>query len=261
MMKSQILCSRLFLGRFLLPLAAMALFAGALVCGQAARNPNPGILPINSTPYGMSYGEWGAAWWTWGLGIPGDQNPILDPDGSFCDSGQEGPVWFLAGTFGGDAVRTCTVPKGKALFFPIINWVYWAPEDLEFVQDVLAPHFGWDLTGLTEEEILRLGVNWNVDHTTILSLTIDGVEVNDPWQYRAESPAFSVILADFVADWGYEPGLREPNVADGYWFMIRPLTPGEHTIQFNSGAQFSVANGDPYDYEFEVQITYHLTVE
>lgn len=34
--------------------------------------------------------------------------------------GQHGSVWFLAGVFnsGAPTVRSCAVPKGKALFFP-----------------------------------------------------------------------------------------------------------------------------------------------
>ena len=227
----------------------------------AARNPNPGVLPAHSNPHGMSYGDWGAAWWTWALGIPKDQNPLFDTTGEFCHVGQEGPVWFLAGTFGGDATRTCTVPAGKALFFPILNNVYWAPEDLDFIKDELAPLLGWDLTGLTDDEILRLGVNWATDHATALSATIDGVPIVDPWQYRADSSPFTLVLSDVIEDWGYPPGPRSPSVADGYWIMLRPLPPGQHTINFTSAATYSVANGDPWDSEFSVDVTYYITVK
>jgi hypothetical protein len=27
-----------------------------------ARNPNPGVFPPNSHPYGLTYGEWSAQW-------------------------------------------------------------------------------------------------------------------------------------------------------------------------------------------------------
>ena len=38
--------------------------------------------------------------------------------------GQSGSVWFLAGIFGGgSATRTCAVPAGKALYFPVLNSV------------------------------------------------------------------------------------------------------------------------------------------
>ena len=65
-------------------------------------------------------GDWSAEWWQWVLGIPQATNPQLDTTGEFCDVNQPAsPFWFLAGTFGGDAARSCTIPAGKLLFFPL----------------------------------------------------------------------------------------------------------------------------------------------
>ena len=244
-----------------LTVAMLALLVATSPTKAAGRNPNPGVLPINSNPYGQSYGDWGAAWWGWVLSIPKAENPNFDLTGEFCHVGQEGPVWFLAGNFGGENTRTCTVPGGKALFFPIINNVYWSPEDLVFVEEVVAPSQGWDLTGLTDEEILRMGVNWASDHATALSVTIDGLPVTDPWQYRAESSAFTLELSDALADFGYPAGTRTPAVSDGYWIMLRPLSKGQHTINFTSAGSYSTADGDPFDLEFTLDVTWHLTVE
>src|SRR5574341_1319356 len=86
--------------------AVVGLLVGLLApatMGFAQGNPNPGVLPPRATAYGMTYGEWSARWWQWGLGQPAATNPIDDPTGAFCDVGQSGPVWFLAGTFGGAA--------------------------------------------------------------------------------------------------------------------------------------------------------------
>lgn len=44
----------------------------------------------------------------------------LGTDLGRCASDQAGPVWYLAGTAGGSVMRNCTVPAGKALFFPLI---------------------------------------------------------------------------------------------------------------------------------------------
>src|SRR6266511_4357873 len=91
----------------------LSLLLAVLTAAPAAlaqRQPNPGILPVDSNPYGKSYGDWGAAWWAWVLSIPGDQNPNFDATGEFCHVGQDGPVWFVAGNFGGVNTRTCTVP-------------------------------------------------------------------------------------------------------------------------------------------------------
>src|SRR4030081_3634226 len=73
----------------------------------------------------MTYGQWSARWSQWALAIPKGTNPLLDTTGAKCAVGQGGPVWFLAGTFGSGSVsRSCTVPAGKALFFPVVNAFY-----------------------------------------------------------------------------------------------------------------------------------------
>ena len=101
-------------------------------CGEgfgAGRNLNPRVIPPFAKAHGKTYGDWGAEWWKWTLGLPAEGHPILQddcegPDCS-CDAGQSGSLWFLTGTFGGTAVRSCTVPTGKTLFFPLLNWSLW----------------------------------------------------------------------------------------------------------------------------------------
>src|SRR5262245_35576013 len=44
----------------------VALFL-AFAFSASAANQNPGILPINSSPYGQSYGAWAALWWQWAM--------------------------------------------------------------------------------------------------------------------------------------------------------------------------------------------------
>jgi len=65
-----------------------------------------------------------AEWWQWAFSIPYSVNPLL-VDGK-CMIGQRGPVWFLAGDGSGSGqaiTRTCDVPEGATLFFPVINFV------------------------------------------------------------------------------------------------------------------------------------------
>ena len=84
----------------------------------AQATPQPKVLPLDSSPYGNTYGEWSARWWQWLMAIPEATNPNFDPTGAHCAVGQVGPVWFLAGSVGGAATRHCTVPAGKALLLP-----------------------------------------------------------------------------------------------------------------------------------------------
>ncbi len=107
--------------------AVMVVVVGLMVAAMIpvaqadSRNPNSQVLPLDSSPYGNTYGEWSARWWQWTLAIPAATNPNLDTTGENCAEGQSGQVWFLAGSFGGTFERACPVPTGKALFFPILN--------------------------------------------------------------------------------------------------------------------------------------------
>src|SRR5260370_28636548 len=71
-----------------------------------------------------SFKKLSAEWWQWALSIPTSVNPQVDPSGDNAVVGQRGSIWFLAGVFGGGtATRTCSVPQGTTLFFPVINQI------------------------------------------------------------------------------------------------------------------------------------------
>ncbi len=204
---------------------------------RADGNSNPGVLPIGFKHFGKSYGEWAAEWWKWITAIPFDENPMFDETGEFCDIGQSGKVFFLASTFGfGEWVRECEVPANKVLFFPIVPAVFWAPED-----------------GETEEEV-RAGANEAMDGVNLLKCTVDGVRLEDLFDQRAESPAFT-LPDTLLIDFGFDPGDRFPAVADGYWIMLAPLSRGEHVIHFRMRIARGPFAGSNHD------VTYLLTVE
>src|SRR5215472_7436667 len=60
-------------------------------------------------------------WWQWVYSIPVSDNPLADATGAHCMVGQRGEVWFLVGNGGGTTTRTCTIPEGVELFFPVVN--------------------------------------------------------------------------------------------------------------------------------------------
>jgi len=73
-------------------------------------------------PYGFSFGEWTARWWQWVLSIPKESNPGIDETGEKFIMNNDPHVIFLAGTYGGFAERDYTIPAGKSVLFPIINF-------------------------------------------------------------------------------------------------------------------------------------------
>lgn len=65
--------------------------------------------------------ELATAWWTWAASEPDATNPVVDDTGEDCGRNQPDDVWFLAGNFGGETQRTCSIPLGRDLFFPVLN--------------------------------------------------------------------------------------------------------------------------------------------
>jgi len=210
---------------------------------------NPGILTPNSHPFGRTYGEWSANWWQFVFSIPKDDNPLLHDDK--CEVGQSGKVWYLTGKFCLGAgcppvlnvVRSCTIPSGTALFFPIAN--------NEF------DNLGAD-PPLTLEQ-LREAARKAQDGVQTMTAEIDGRPVNglDPAissPYRVVSPVFDYSIPEnsiydaFGLD--FPPQTVSGAVADGVFLMLAPLSVGSHVIHFTA----SFGEGFGFD------ITYHINV-
>jgi hypothetical protein len=216
-----------------------------------ARNRNPGVLPPHSHAFGKTYGEWSAAWWQWALSIPANQHPLSDT--ADCSAGQSGKVFFLGGTFTavpgsgpneivGSAERDCTIPTGKAIFFPILNGECSTIEG----------------NGTTEAE-LRDCAEFLADHVQDMVVTIDGVPLQNLDRYRVQSPLFEFGPLPNPNLFGLTPGATSPAVADGFYLLLAPLSVGHHTIHFSGEAVFTLAE-DGFDLTFILDITYNLTV-
>ena len=212
----------------------------------------------NPKIYGKTYGEWAAEWWKWALSFPADINPIADETGELCDMGQSGPVWFLAGTFGLTGVeRECTIPAGKAIFYPLINitWVD-APGDEQYSDDDVR----YILSAFTGSGDLacQLSSTLNTLDTWIFGEVPAPVTALGRPIVRAQSPKDSVYLPEGNI-FGLPAGVNDRLIAEGYWVMLPPLSPGEHVLNMN-GAECS-ENGDGTIVKtFETGVTYYLNV-
>jgi hypothetical protein len=228
------------LGLLVISVLLFTLMMIPLAFGQTpSSKTGPEIFPPDSEPYGLTYGEWSAKWWQWTLPIPADKNPINDKTGEYCDLNQSGPVWFLAGTSGFPAERTCTIPEGKAVLFPIVNG------QGSYVENPLIK---------TESELRALGKS-ALDQVTLVEATVDGVKLDDLKNYRVQSPLFNFTYPE--NNLGGVPSGPSQAVADGYWVMLHPLPVGEHTIHFKAAiADPSATN----PFNFVTDVKYQLTV-
>jgi hypothetical protein len=197
------------------------------------------VIPPDSNPYNLTYGDWSAKWWQWALSIPANINPLLDQTGENCGVNQSDPVWFLAGTQGGPAERRCVVPEGMAIFFPIINGY------ASYAENPLVK---------SESELRALGKS-SFDQVRVAEATVDGVKLENLENHRMQSPLFNFTYPENNIA-GVPPGPSQA-VAEGYWVMLHPLAAGEHTIHFRGGIVDPTVTGA---INFVTDVIYHLTI-
>ena len=221
-----------FIGGFFIISIISSQFAQA----QNIASPNTLVFPVDSKPYGKSYAEWSAIWWQWLLSIPEDKNPAGDPTGERCETNQQGPIWFLAGTFGGAAERTCTIPSGKAIMFPPIN------SECSYAEYP---------DEKTESDLLECAKTFQ-DQVTSAQVTINGTAIENLDKFRIQSPPFNVTLPENNV-FGISPGQTQA-VSDGIWIILKPLPVGEHkigfkgiTVDFTTGATNTFATDATYN--------------
>jgi hypothetical protein len=247
-----ILCGLLLTGALGIGLTNQLASGTGTQKSESHGNSNCKVIPPDARFHCLSYGEWGAQWWRWAYSFPLAQFPPSQSGEVDCSAGQSGPVWFLAGTTGqGPVTRECSdhIPKGKALFFPIITYLndYPCPD----------PNFQ-PPPGQTLEEFLTEGAAAIIDLVTELEVVVDGHPLNHLFSYRATSQLFTFMadpsLVAFDACVTGDPQFPQFGVTDGYSILMNSLPPGPHTIFIHGVIDFGGGS------IFEVQVTYNLTV-
>ncbi len=246
---------------YLIVVAAMVLGLGLAVLSMPSVLANDrdgdGLKPfdLTSVAYSRAYGDWSAAWWQWTFSIPVASHPLFD--NGDCSVGQSGPVWFLGGKFcqsgqncPGSATRSCSVPRGRALYFPILDVEDSAPEE---------PNWGCGnglppLVGGTIAE-MRQCVESFLNGATNLEVDVDGKRIRDINNFRVQSVEFGVSWPDdnvltAIGEGPFPAGTYSPVVDDGYYVLLPPLSPGSHRLHFQGTWSWGATEN----------ITYNLTV-
>jgi len=178
-------------------------------------------------------------WWQWTYTMPKELSPVRDLTGEFCNVEQKGNVWFLAGGYGSSTIkRSCVIPEGKYIFFPVINMVYWPR-----YEDSLSCKNAKKSAALNNDELLSIEIN------------LDSISAWNPANTRISSSECFDLLGLIPRE--LDPPKVYPAATDGYWVMLKPLPKGAHTLTFK--AQY---NSENRAYSKMAQdIEYELTVE
>jgi hypothetical protein len=205
---------------------------------MAAGSPT-NIFTPEEKPYGLTYEEHAKNFFKWLISIPSDENPMNDETGVNCAKGQlnsNSSVFYLSGGGGGNFERTCIVPEGKGVLVPVL---------VVEVSDKESP-------GASVDE-LHAAAKQDQDSVTSLYLKVDDQEYNfeDLLKYRIHTDDFQVVFPKNGV-FGIVEGGPSKAVADGFYILTKPLSKGNHTIQFKSSL------GSP---NYASEGYYHLNVQ
>lgn len=182
----------------------LMLWCVAWLPAQAQTGEQP-QLPPGASVGGISQLELSQRWWQWAFSFERVRSPVADTTGAMCASRQAGDVWFLAGTYGtGRTVRTCRVPYGKFLFFPLINYVsYRAPGGDESCAN-----------------LMRYAAAFTRSPVALV-LEVDGKRATGLEAHKLTTGCFSLV-----------PGQPADAAGNGYYVALAPLSKGVHEINF-----------------------------
>jgi hypothetical protein len=191
-------------GRVVLMTMVLAALVG---CGRSATegtedSPARASGASSSGQDGLSPEDLQSRWWTWALSEPEGTNPVADEDGSDCERNQPQDVWFLAGTFGTQVERTCHVPEGVPVAFPLVNLMGEPADCAVFMSKAKG------------------------------SAVLDGKKVESETN-RGEPISVQGVAFNPVT--GTDERLTTTGC--GLWVQLPPLKPGKHTLTIRGQAQ------------------------
>lgn len=219
-------------------------WAAMLLLVQPADANPPTAVDPGTKVLGKTLGEWADAWIRWSWNIPTAQSPFFDEEGQFCDVDQKGGVWFLAGVFESKPVqpqhRSCTIPRGKYIFF-LLGGSFSFPPEFPEPEDPCSQR-NTPIGRVRCDAIFDVRVKdsdplpaYGLAGITDLNVFIDGERLSDPFAYHVASPpgGFRLFFREgsFAATEFGLVGERKPVAHEGFGVMLSPPAPGKHTIR------------------------------
>ena len=202
---------------------------------------------LDSKPYGQTYHQLASKWQQWHISVPSSQHPRENYSPDNCAVLQRGPVWFLA-----DGAPVRADPSKAEERECVI------PSNTSIIVQVLGGECDYG-TEKTDSEVIAC-VNEGIDKGRV-SAFIDGEEITElknsrigPYWFNISIPEDNIYQA--------EPGTFRAAV-DGYFLFIKPLSPGNHTLEIKGqnipmGASFG---GPPVGSFHDMHVIYKLTIK
>lgn len=177
-----------------------------------------------SCPSNLSYGQWTVKWWRWFLTAPTSRSPVLDTSGEYAAENQPtSDIWFLAGKLGNEdkslPSRSCIIPRGRSILFPVINC---EANPLEY------PELK------TEQELID---HVTADENTIIEKVCFLDRKSIPVQRVKSDPSIFEVTINEDNIFNIQGEKSTIAYGDGYWVFLKPLSPGIHELSFQGSCE------------------------
>jgi len=202
-------------------------------------------------PYGKSLEEWAKEFWQWNVGLPPGEipkDPKTNLDKCILGSDRQGVMIFLLEPYDLTYSSKCNISSKQPILVPLLigECDPTVPEPRTKtgkIQDL------WSCAKDADEGFIA----WEVSlDNRVLFKKAGNEEVNANLTDRIlvrNSSLFNITMPDINR---YEAaGGIYPAVVDGYYFILKPLPPGEHTLSYKftqaqkiPGADLSYVNAD-----------------
>ena len=194
-------------------------------CKKDNTNDESKVFLPTERPYDKSYSEWTALWLQEFMTFNCTDNPWLNQAKNkvFYESG---PVYFMAGISEVGGTANVTVPQGKAILFPLVN----------FLNDYPCPDSSFQPgPNQTMAEFLTKGAVDLMALVSAQSVTVDGVAIANVPDYLFTTDLF-YFTANAALTACFDPcitGTSQPGVGSGNYVMLKPLSKGTHTVHYH----------------------------
>lgn len=235
---------------FYLILALALSLTGNLIYISYASQVDPLLHSVDSSPYNTTSREWAQKWWQWYVSVPKTQSPnypeypnhIQTNDCSVLQD-PKSPVFFLFTPLVemSNVEWSCTVPKDKSIMIPIVS--------------ALADFGDPTLPEKTDESLLSTVKPGNDFAQIKVTLNGEKLGYNSDPKWRILTDFFNITLPEHNLWMDKEKPGTYRAVADGYFLFLKPLSPGEHLLNYEA------ATIPPNENQYAQSVSYHLVVK
>ncbi len=181
-------------------------------------------------PFGSPYGEWIINYWNWWANLPEKISPISHNYSCFVHDDGKSVYLVDVLTIGHDIKYSCEIPSNRSIFVPIVTTEY---------DNGLA-----DYRKANDAKLIGDATKDNDGATFKFSL--DGQEIPQKTleDLRTSSPYWNITIVpdnQFSGPGGEPPGTWRA-IAEGYYIILKPLNPGNHTINYEAKSISSLSS-------------------